>query len=71
MLFATIFVYLFVLYLLIGLVFGVWFVNRGAAKIDEGVHGAKWNLRLLLLPASMALWPVLLNKIRKQSKKTK
>ena len=59
---AQIFVYAFYLYLLIGLLFGIWFVFKGVQKIDAGMEGAKWNLRLLLLPGSIALWFVLLRK---------
>ena len=66
---ASIFVNLFYIYLLIGLVFAIWFVNRGAAKIDQGVKEANWKLRLLLLPGSAALWPILLRKVLNSGKK--
>lgn len=67
MLIAQILVYGFYLYLFIGLVFAIWFVFRGASKIDAGLRNANWKLRLLLLPGSMALWPVLIRKsLRKQ-----
>ncbi len=56
-------VYFFYLYLLLGLVFGLWFVFAGAHRIDEHLKGGSFWLRLLLLPGSMALWPVLLLKI--------
>lgn len=61
---------LFVLYgyLGLGLIFGLWFVFKGAEQIDGNMHGASWPTRLLLLPASMALWVVLLNKWFKQKK---
>lgn len=55
-------VYLFFLYLLVGLIVGLWFVFRGVNRVDEGMKPAGWWLRLLLLPASMALWPLLLKK---------
>ncbi len=56
------FVYLFYAYLFIGLVFALWFVFRGVQKVDAGMEGASWKLRLLLLPGAMAFWMVLLIK---------
>ncbi|MDX2071243.1 MAG: hypothetical protein SFV55_22630 [Haliscomenobacter sp.] len=55
-------------YLALGLIFGLWFVFKGAEQIDENMHGASRATRLLLLPASIALWVVLLNKWLKQKK---
>lgn len=59
---AILFVDAFYLYLGIGLVFAVWFIASGVDKIDDGMHGTPWKLRLLLLPGSALLWPVLLKK---------
>ena len=53
------------LYLLIGLVFAVAFLNKGAAKVDESAKGISWKTKLLLFPASVALWAILLPKWRK------
>lgn len=55
-------------YLGLGLIFGLWFVFKGAEHIDENMHGASRATRLLLLPASIALWVVLLQKSLKQKK---
>ncbi len=55
-------------YLALGLIFGLWFVFKGAEQIDGNMHGASWPTRLLLLPAAIALWVVLLNKCLKQKK---
>lgn len=55
-------------YLALGLIFGLWFVFKGAEQMDENMHGASRATRLLLLPASIALWVVLLNKWLKQKK---
>ena len=66
--FAEIFVTIFYFYLIIGFVFGLWFVFRGVQKIDDGMGKAKLSLRLLLLPGSIGLWPILLNKIVKTKK---
>lgn len=52
-------------YLLAGLIFAVAFLNKGAAKIDESAKGIAWKTKLLLFPASVALWIVLLRKWKK------
>lgn len=59
MILAQIFVIIFYAYFSVGLVFGIWFVFRGADKLDTNMHGSSWQTRLLLLPASAGLWPVL------------
>lgn len=43
----------------IGVVFGLAFVTVGLAKVDPVARGASFGLRLLLLPGSAALWPLL------------
>lgn len=53
------------LYLLIGLLFGAYFVVRGHASIDSSAQGASIWVRLLWLPASIALWPVLIKRLMK------
>ncbi len=58
-------VFVFYAYLIIGLAFGLWFIFKGVDKVDEGMQGAKWNLRLLLLPGSIALWFLMLKKYLK------
>lgn len=55
-------------YLALGLIFGLWFVFKGAEQIDENMHGASWSTRLLLVPASAALWLLLLYKYLKQKR---
>jgi hypothetical protein len=46
-------------YAAVGLAFAVAFVTRGAATLDPAARGASWAFRLLILPGSAALWPVL------------
>ena len=60
---VLIFSYLFYSYLLIGLLIGLWFVFKGVGKIDAATKSASWGLRLLWLPGSIAMWPLLLRKI--------
>ena len=50
------------IYLSCGFVFAIPFVIKGANKIDEGAHGATWGFRLIIMPATIVLWPVLLKK---------
>ncbi|MEZ4775532.1 MAG: hypothetical protein R3D00_20270 [Bacteroidia bacterium] len=53
------------IYLLVGVLFGLFFVFRGVQKTDPGAEGTGLGFRLLILPGAIALWPVLLGKWRK------
>lgn len=44
----------------IGILFALAFVIRGAGAIDKSAKGAPIGFRLLIFPASMLLWPLLL-----------
>jgi len=46
-------------YVLVGLVFGVLFVSVGVARFDHAARGTSLAFRALILPGSVALWPVL------------
>jgi hypothetical protein len=50
------------IYLLLGLLFYVAFIAKGIARVDESVEGSPKLFFLLLLPGTLALWPVLLIK---------
>jgi len=50
--------YGFGLYMFIGLVFGVYFITRGIR--DEPIDGKAPILRLMLLPAAVLIWPLLM-----------
>ncbi|RMG21493.1 MAG: hypothetical protein D6730_18170 [Bacteroidetes bacterium] len=52
-------------YMLIGFVFGLVFVLRGVQQIDAAAKGSSWGFRLLILPGSVAFWPLLLHRWRK------
>lgn len=56
----------FFIYLGIGLLFSLWFVLAGAKKIDEGVAATPFHFKLILIPGSILIWPVLLVKILKK-----
>jgi hypothetical protein len=45
-----------------GLVVGLVFVTVGVARIDPAARGTSVAFRLLILPGSAALWPVLVAK---------
>jgi hypothetical protein len=47
-------------YLAAGLVFAVAFVVVGIGRVDPAAVGAPIGFRLLILPGSALLWPVML-----------
>ena len=59
---AVWFVRLLGLYAALGLLFGLLFVGRGVERLDPAAHGASVGFRLIILPASIALWPLLLRR---------
>ena len=59
---AAIFLILLGAYLACGLVFAVPFALLGAKKIDPHAAHGSWGFRLLIIPGSMALWPLLLKR---------
>ena len=50
------------LYLVAGILFAIFFLIKGIEKIDTTAHGSGWGFRLIILPGTIVLWPVLLNK---------
>ena len=46
------------LYVLIGLLFGLYFITRGLR--NESIAGRGIRLRLMILPGALLLWPFLL-----------
>ena len=49
-------------YVLIGLIFYFPFVFNGMKKIDEGAKDTPLGFKMLILPATLVFWPVLLKK---------
>ncbi|MEL7128946.1 MAG: hypothetical protein AAGK23_05315 [Pseudomonadota bacterium] len=47
------------LYLGIGLLFGLPFVSFGASKIDPAAKDMPLQARLIILPGTMLLWPLM------------
>jgi TfoX/Sxy family transcriptional regulator of competence genes len=50
------------IYLGIGLAFAILFAWRGAAAVDPAAKDATLGFRLLIVPASALLWPLLLRR---------
>ena len=49
-------------YFLAGLVFAIAFLFSGFKSILPEAAGSKFRVRLLLVPAAVAIWPVLVRK---------
>ena len=49
-------------YLVCGLAVGVPFVLRGVDRVDASAQGASLGFRLLILPGTVALWPLMVTK---------
>jgi uncharacterized membrane protein YphA (DoxX/SURF4 family) len=46
-------------YLALGLLFAVPFVLKGVGKIDRSAQAGTWGFRILILPGTVLLWPLL------------
>ena len=60
-------VFALALYLGMGLVFALLFAWRGAAAIDPAAREGTIGFRLLIVPASALLWPLLLARWARRS----
>jgi hypothetical protein len=49
-------------YIVCGLAFAVAFHLSGIHEIDEDVKGSTWGFRIIITPACILLWPLLLHK---------
>ena len=59
----NIFLIILGVYFLIGLLFGLYFLFKGATKIDPLMQNTKKKVRFLLLPGVIATWPFLIGKL--------
>ena len=50
------------IYLICGFVFALAFVFKGARVIDEGARDSTLGFKLIIIPATMVFWPLLLIK---------
>lgn len=51
---------IFELYVALGAAFAVPFVAIGVQRVDPAAAGASWGFRLVILPGTVLLWPLLL-----------
>jgi len=56
------------IYIICGFVFALAFVFKGAQVIDEGAKDSTWGFRIIIIPASIVFWPLLLIKWIRVSK---
>jgi len=49
----------------VGLAFAIPFVWNGVGRVDPAAREATWGFRLIVLPAAVALWPLLLGRWRR------
>ena len=62
---ALIIANLILIYFGIGFLFGIYFLLKGAVKIDPLLANSKKRVRLLLLPGIIATWPLFIVKLFK------
>jgi hypothetical protein len=58
-------------YALIGVLFAVPFVVFGVGQVDSAAIGAPIGFRLMILPGTIALWPIMARQWRTASKMAK
>ena len=56
-------------YLLAGLIPGAWFCFVRVGRIDPGAAHSGISFKLIILPAAILLWPLVLHKLLKAGKK--
>lgn len=59
---AAVFLWLLAVYLISGLAIALPFVFHGVNKIDPHAVRGSWGFRLMIIPGTMALWPLLLRR---------
>ena len=53
------------IYFIVGLLFGLYFIFKGAAKVDPIMKDTKKSVRVLLFPGIIATWPFLIQRLFK------
>ncbi len=53
------------IYVLAGVLFGLYFIFGGAVRLDPLLRNSKKRVRILLIPGCIAVWPLLLLKLIK------
>jgi hypothetical protein len=57
------FIYLLYAYFFTGIVVAAWFAFYKVTRIDHAAKGTSFGFKILLLPAGILLWPVILYKL--------
>ncbi len=57
------FIYLLFVYFIIGIAIAIWFVFYKIKRIDVAAKGTSFWFKVILLPASILLWPIVLYKL--------
>jgi hypothetical protein len=57
------FIYLLFVYVVIGAIVSAWFAFYKVTRIDHAAKGTSFWFKILLLPAGILLWPVVLYKL--------
>jgi len=65
---AAVFLIAWGIYLALGLLFAIPFALIGVKRIDPHAAHGSWGFRLLIIPGTMALWPLLLKRWRSGAK---
>ena len=53
-------------YILLGVVYGAYFVIKGILILDSSAVGSPWGFRLVIFPGVILLWPYLMYKVLKR-----
>ncbi|WP_196891159.1 hypothetical protein [Aureivirga marina] len=62
----SIFLKILAVYFGLGILFGIYFLIKGATQIDPLMKNSKWIVRLLLFPGVVATWICLVPKLFKK-----
>jgi hypothetical protein len=52
----------FIGYIIVGAFFSLPFLIKWLPSMDEAAHDAHWSFKIVLLPGTIVLWPLLLAK---------
>jgi hypothetical protein len=50
------------IYSVCGFMFMIPFIIKGVDVVDEGAHGSSIGFRIIIIPATIVFWPLLLRK---------
>jgi hypothetical protein len=62
MTFVTVLLSLLGLYVAVGIFFAIPFVLRGVNRLDPHAANGTWGFRMLIIPGTVFLWPLLLRR---------